>query len=131
MAHGFGGTDHRHLPIPAMTCRRLKYENTFLVVKDETSFRGRGRSHPPRLTRQYLDIEYARGHEAAMHYVSLLEASVSNSGTCSFEEVALHNDGSLMQDRDFSGRSHGYVREEGCKPPSHQCTGPSSVRDDV
>ena len=60
--------------------RRLKYENTFLVVKDEVNIR-RARSHSPKLTSQDLDTTPVRRREAANYYVSLLEAFLSDPGS--------------------------------------------------
>ena len=63
-----------------MICRRLKYENTFLVVKDEMNIR-RARSHSPKMTTEDLDTTPVRSRESAKYYVSLLEAFISDPGS--------------------------------------------------
>ena len=106
-----------------MCCRRLKYENTFLVVKDEMNFQGRGRSLPPRLTRQDMDLEidqYVRSHEAAKNYVSLLEADVSNPGLMSTLGMPNHGakpgDSSMKDLREMDSSQNRLKLEETQKP---------------
>mmetsp|Transcript_32520 Transcript_32520/g.75180 ORF Transcript_32520/g.75180 Transcript_32520/m.75180 type:complete len:235 (+) Transcript_32520:47-751(+) len=63
-----------------MFCRRLRYENTFLSVKDEP-IRKRGCSEPPRLGDHILDPEMVELEEDTKAYVNLLEDTVTRSDT--------------------------------------------------